>query len=393
MKKPTLFWHYPHLLFMMGGTKYILIVASRLRAHYELTIVTNKASPTVLAAFQQQQIPVICTTTKTTNDLVYWLCFPWYLLQDTRASLKLMKQGDVIFCTLFPSNVIAYINKLVNHRAYYFMCYEPFPFFHSQAFIARYHWSKQVLLQLLKLLYGWLDIKAAQGAQQILALDEYKSQLITDTYHVKPVVVGLGVDTDDFHPKHFSAQLQQQYSTTNLILHATDYSPVKGTQATIDAFALVAKKYPDARLLITSTQPDSPEKTGFVNQAARLGITNQVIHLGLLSEEHLRIHYATALCYLSTSNDVMTACNWPVKEALASGTPAIRSKVATTDVIDNVSGFLVEPNESQKIAKKIGFFIDHSEQARMMGLKGRKTIYELYSWEAVITKIRDVIHS
>ena len=74
--KKTIYWHFPHLKFWMGGTKFLLEVVRRLSKDYNITIVTNEGSEETIRKFNEQGINVVTTSILSTNAIFYWLLFP-----------------------------------------------------------------------------------------------------------------------------------------------------------------------------------------------------------------------------------------------------------------------------------------------------------------------------
>lgn len=73
------------------------------------------------------------------------------------------------------------------------------------------------------------------------------------------------------------------------------------------------------------------------------------------------------------SNAIMEymALSKPVVATHGGGTPEI--------LLDQETGFLVEPFAPENMAEKIGFLLDHSEEAKQMGRRGRKRIEQEFS--------------
>ena len=77
----------------------------------------------------------------------------------------------------------------------------------------------------------------------------------------------------------------------------------------------------------------------------------------------------------------------PVKEAMCCETPAIRPDVGGDDVVDGVSGFLVDPADTDQLAEKIAYLLIYPAQARKMGRAARKAIANKYTWEKTVKRL------
>ena len=63
-----------------------------------------------------------------------------------------------------------------------------------------------------------------------------------------------------------------------------------------------------------------------------------------------------------------------VVEAMAAGCPVVATAAGgpLESVVDGVTGWLVPPNDPQAMAQKIRRALDHPEEARAMGARGRQ---------------------
>ncbi len=380
MKK--LIWYYPHLYFWMGGAKFVFEVTVRLKKHFDVSVICNGGDKEIIKQFESRGVRVIVTSSLSTNSMIYWLLFPLFVTYDLAGSFKYLKNADHIIGSIYPANLICALYGLILKKEFYFFCYEPFPFFHHKRFISKFSLPKIILLKVLSFLYGWSDIWAAKKAESIFTVDKYKAELIKNVYGKNSIITSVGIDFKSF--RHYRANnIAQKFNNRIMVTHSTDYTPFKHTEFAIRAISHLVKKYPNILLIITSTQPDSPYKEKYLQQVKRLKLTKNVSFVGLLPEKLLPLYYSASRCYLSTAMDEILA-DWPVKEALASETPAIRSAIGLRDVEDNVSGFLVDPTSTKLIAEKIDFLIKNPKKAKEMGKNGRKKMIENYSWEAVI---------
>lgn len=383
--KKKLYWHFPHLMYWMGGTKFLQEVLKRLTPAFDVTLVTPHGKQDVIERFTRDGISVQTYGWVSTNSLLYWLFFPFFFFYDCIATFKHFSRADVVVVTAFPSNLIAAVYKLFFRKKFNYYCYEPFAFFHNPAFITSFPIIKRILLWILALSYGWADKWASRMADTTFTLNQITEKMNKEVYRIPSIITLMGVDSELFRP-YEKNRIADEYRTRIIVTHSTDYTFMKRTDLAISAVSLLAKEFPEILLIVTSTQPHSPEKQQYVEQVAQLGLTKQVLFLGLVPFEDLPLYYAASRCYVSCSYDEMfgtTSSNLPVKEALASGTPAIRANITTEDVEDGVSGFLVDPRDTQKVAEKIRFCIENPAEAKKMGLAGREKVKKNYTWEAV----------
>jgi len=388
MKKIS--WHYPHLKYWMGGTKFLYEVAIRINKKSSVDIITNSGQRWVISQFTKNQINVFTTTGPFyPNPFFFWFLFPVMFIWDTIKTYFYIKKSNILVATLFPSNLTMALLSLLTNKPYFYYCYEPYPYFHNREFINSHGTLLRVFIKITALIYKQLDLWAAKRATKIFTLNNIMQKAVYRIYHKHSVVTYMGVDTNLFK-KYSNNKINRRYKKNLLIVHSTDYTPAKKTDLAIAAIKKLVVKFPNILLLITSTLPDSPNKQRYQKIINQNHLNNNVRLLGLVSSNDLPLFYSAAICYLSCSDDKMlgtTSSNLPVKEAMACATPAIRVNITDEDIEDSVSGFLVEPNDIDATAKKIKFLIEYPKKRLLMGEKGRQKIIKLYNWDKVTQKI------
>jgi glycosyltransferase involved in cell wall biosynthesis len=120
----------------------------------------------------------------------------------------------------------------------------------------------------------------------------------------------------------------------------------------IDAFALVCRTLPNARLLIVGSGEDFDF---LIDRTRQLGITNYVIFTGRITPEDIPNYIAAATVSVDPIKDDLTAkARSPLKimESLVLGTPVVTSDVGDRRSIlnDGEYGILVAPGNVQELA-------------------------------------------
>jgi starch synthase len=72
-------------------------------------------------------------------------------------------------------------------------------------------------------------------------------------------------------------------------------------------------------------------------------------------------------------------------EAMACATPVVASRLGgiRTVITSEENGLLVDPSEPEEFAGAITRLLNDPDLAQRLGRKGRETILEQYSWEAI----------
>lgn len=391
--RKNIVWLHSHFLFWMGGTKFVFEVAKRLHKDkkYRLIVVVEQLGSVAAQEYHQQGIEVLSLNSQTSTSALYWLGLPYFLLQNLRRlrttliKKKWTPENTVLVSSMFPMNVIATLLP-VRHVQ---LCYEPFAFFYDKEFIQSFSLMKKIFINIIKVPYQILDRWAVRKAAKVLTLNTVTQQLIQEVYSVGSILVYAGVDQKRFRP-FISAGLQRKYRGRKVIIHSTDYSPVKGTDRVLRAMKDVVKKQPKALLIITTTILNADAERNLKLLAEKLKIAKNVEFAGFVASELLPQYYSLAWVLVqgsSSSRSGTTSMALPVKEAMCCETPAIRPDAGGEDVIDGESGFLVDPRNTAVLSEKILTILQSTALRKKMGKNARKTIIRTYTWEKTVKRV------
>jgi len=138
----------------------------------------------------------------------------------------------------------------------------------------------------------------------------------------------------------------------------------------VDAFALVLKKRPQARLVLAGEPMDGGPL--LKEQAERLGIQHAVEFCGKLSkEEKIRRMQTCGVYYQCSRHEGFGVA---IAEAMACGAPVVvNRKTAIPEVVGDC-GYYVDDDTVESIAAKILETLENPEQARLVGLSAAERI-------------------
>lgn len=390
-------WAHSHFLLPTGGTKYIYEVVRRLSARRPVEVAVEQASDYWKERYAAAGVPLHEISRTTSTSKVYWLTFPRHLRSDRRGLDDLVRRigSGALVSSFFPMNDLLRSIGAARAQRHVHLCFEPFPFFHDREVTGLYPAPSRSLMRVLGLLYGRLDRRGVCEADALLTLNEVTASSIARVYgRTDALPIYAGVDLDFFHPYTEAdlADLRARHGAGPFAIHSTDFSPIKRTDLALRAFA--AAKVADARLLVTSTIDDADGLAAMRAEAAALGIGDRVDYLGFVAYEDLPRYYALADVLLQTGTSVnsgATSMSLPVKEALACGTAVIRARATEEDVVDGVSGYLVDPADAEEAGARLGELLRAPERARAFGEAGRARITELYRWDRVVDLVDEAI--
>jgi glycosyltransferase involved in cell wall biosynthesis len=176
------------------------------------------------------------------------------------------------------------------------------------------------------------------------------------------------------------------------IVYLGGMSRMRGLLEVLDAFAVVAKKYPRWELcLVGSCSPASFEKE-MRDRVSTLGLGANVKFIPWVPyEEKERLSSQAAMgviTYLPYSNNTSCLPN-KLFDYMLVGLPVIASNFPLYREVVEPShcGLIVDPSKPEEIARAMEYLIEHPQEARQMGENGRRAVREQYNWEKESEKL------
>jgi glycosyltransferase involved in cell wall biosynthesis len=212
------------------------------------------------------------------------------------------------------------------------------------------------------------------------------------------------------------------------ILYSGAVSPHKGLHVLLRAFVIVARIYPDVALDIVGPVGNYPLEENFDLKdkvaieslrpfyatglrsifKSRFGVPGEGTYLSYL-KANLPADVAEMVTFLGLiprqelvdryySSDIFAfAPIWnegfglPPVEAMAAGLPVVasRSGAVTETVLDGQTGFLVEKNDAEELARALLVLLNDGALRETMGRAGRRRAFEHFSW----LKVAEQMHA
>lgn len=160
-------------------------------------------------------------------------------------------------------------------------------------------------------------------------------------------------------------------------------SGAKGGEVILKAMALVIKSEGESVLLVAGEKDDYAQK--MVGLAKRLGIDNNIKFTGWLDRETMKLaFFASDVCV--TPSIYLDPFNLLNIEAGAAKKPVVGTCFGGTAeiIINNKTGYIVNPLDTEIMAEKILDLLKNPERARKFGEAGYKRVKENFSLEKQI---------
>jgi len=198
-------------------------------------------------------------------------------------------------------------------------------------------------------------------------------------------VVPNGIDTDLFRPLHGIAREPGRIIATN----SAD-TPLKGLAHLLAAVAEISRSRNHFKLVVIG----EPKKNGAVERLVReLGIGSRVEFTGRIGNEELVRHYARAAMAVVPS--LYEGFGLPAGEAMACGVPVISTTGGALPEVVGEAGLLVPPADPTALAAAIRRILDHPDEGRVLGQRGRARVSLNFTWrqaaERTVSVYREAI--
>jgi N-acetyl-alpha-D-glucosaminyl L-malate synthase BshA len=176
------------------------------------------------------------------------------------------------------------------------------------------------------------------------------------------------VNCDIYSPATDSSlRLHYAPNGERVLIHLSNFRPVKRPQAVIEIFNIVQARLPSVLLMVG----DGPERSNAEWLAHKYGIERKVQFLGKRDNIE-ELMSCSDLLLLPSSNE---SFGLVALEAMASEVPVLVSKVGGLPEVleDGIDGFLVEPERIDEMGRKALEILSDEQKRREMGRHARQT--------------------
>lgn len=223
-------------------------------------------------------------------------------------------------------------------------------------------------------------------ANELIAVSRYTAKKLSKFAEVSPAKIHIipnGVDVHTFNPLADGNKIRRKYSLKNkkIILYAGRLAPEKGVYYLLKAFPIIARKVPQARLLIAGRGSLEKILHSFIKQRK---LEQLITYVGYVSEHDLPNIYAAADVFVLPSI-WEEGFGMTMLEAMATGKPVIATNVGgIPEIIDNQrTGILVEPRDPIRLASAIISIIKDEGFAKEIGKNARQIVEKKFEWRLI----------
>ncbi|MGH7807042.1 MAG: glycosyltransferase family 4 protein [Thermodesulfobacteriota bacterium] len=171
--------------------------------------------------------------------------------------------------------------------------------------------------------------------------------------------------------------------------------PRKGQDMVIKALPKVINKYPKVRYIVVG---EGRYKDKFKKLAEENGVKDKVIFTGGVSHEQIKDLYDLCDLFMMLSrfwNNKVEGLGNAALEASARGKPVIAgSHAGLKEIVKHgITGYLVNPEDTEGITDAILDLLSNERKAQNMGENGRKMIKRFFTQEIMIRGVLEVLNN
>ena len=191
-------------------------------------------------------------------------------------------------------------------------------------------------------------------------------------------VIHNGIDTSLFCPKSLGPR-------NKYVLWIGRYTPGKGVEYLIDAFAQFKKGHPDISLIMIGR---GPEKNTIMERIRLLGLEESITMRDFVPNVELPDIYRNAHAFVLPSLEEGVPRS--ILEAMACGVPVICTKLPQLVSIVSGAGYIVPLRDPSSIAERLDWLVSDPDVATDFSKEGVKRAQHSFSWDDTVRKTIDI---
>jgi len=216
---------------------------------------------------------------------------------------------------------------------------------------------------------------------RIFCISKAQQKILATNGITNTVTVHNAINLDEWRvDPAFSQEFRKKFCLFDkkIIMFGGRLSIAKGGDAIFAAMAKVAEVVPDAILMVVGEVNDYAKE--LMAKAGSLGLAGRVIFAGWLSREKImQAFFSADVCV--TPSIYFDPFNLFNIEAMAAGRPVVGTCFGGTPEIirDGVTGYVVNPLQTEKFAGRIIDLLDNQARAEQFGRAGRQRVEKEFS--------------
>lgn len=238
--------------------------------------------------------------------------------------------------------------------------------------------SSKIAFFLWKNLYNWFYVNSMKRGKIIFSNSKNTQNRLKKYFNIDSRVIYPSVDVENF----------SCFTSENYFFYPSRISPQKRQMFALKAFMEFYKERKDFKLILSTTKLQSETNLKYLENVRKFITENSLnveIKVGLKRSEILDLYSRSFACIFSGIDEDFGLV--PI-ESMASGKPiiAVNEGGMSETITDGQTGFLV--STEKEMAEKMKYLVENFEDAKNMGIKGRKFVERNFSDEVFISKFK-----
>jgi N-acetyl-alpha-D-glucosaminyl L-malate synthase BshA len=198
------------------------------------------------------------------------------------------------------------------------------------------------------------------------------------------------VDERVYYRRKNNKELKKTYGISDddkVIVHISNFRPVKRIQDVIEAFSLIRKEVPSKLLLIGN----GPELTVACELVQKLDIEDDVLFLG----KQENVGELFSICDLKLLLSEKESFGLVLLEAMACGVPVIGTRIGGIPevIVDGETGFMVELGDTAAVAGQAVSLLKDEDKHNRFRENSVKHVFENFHSEKIVSIYEEIYHS
>ena len=222
---------------------------------------------------------------------------------------------------------------------------------------------------------------ALQQSDGVTAVSKFLKRATIETFDFDDVEVIPNFICPSHYRKLTDCSLNNELAPNGekLLVHVSNFRPVKRAIDCVEIFAKVRKEYPNVRLVMVG---DGPERAAVKHQAKVLGVEDDAVFVG--KKANIADYLGVSDIFLLPSE--LESFGLAALEAQACELPVIATRIGGIPEVvnDGESGFLSDIGDVEKMSADALKLLTNDEMRRAFGARGREISVQRYSTDVII---------
>ena len=203
-------------------------------------------------------------------------------------------------------------------------------------------------------------------------------------------IIPWGADIDKFSPEIGGENIRKKLniSKDDIVLFAVQrLSPEKRVDIIIEAMREIQKEFSNIKLIIGGK---GPEEKHLKYLTEKLNLSEKIIFLSYIPELDLPSFFASSDIFVLHSTFETFGIVFPQAFAAGKVVLSVNNSAIPELITHRITGFLVEPLNSQALARGVITLIKDEELRRKLAQRAREKAVEIYNWDKITQRYETI---